>query len=101
MNWLDSVIVALLATAAVLGAYSGLLMQVFRLVGFGASLYGSLRYHAAAGPWLSDNLMKGADPRAITLVAFAGLFLGVYLTIFLATLLLEKGVRATQLQYLN
>jgi uncharacterized membrane protein required for colicin V production len=101
MNWLDSVIVALLATAAVLGAYSGLLMQIFRLVGFGASLYGSLRYHASAVPWLGESLMKGADPRVVAVTAFAGLFLGIYLAIFLATLLMEKGVRATQLQFLN
>jgi uncharacterized membrane protein required for colicin V production len=101
MNWLDSVIVALLATAAVLGAFSGLLMQVFRLVGFGASLYGSLRFHVAIVPWLRDNLMQGADPRALSLVAFGGLFVGIYLSIFVATLLMEKGVRATQLQFLN
>jgi uncharacterized membrane protein required for colicin V production len=34
-------------------------------------------------------------------VAFAATFLVIYLAIFLMTLLLERGVRATQLQYLN
>jgi membrane protein required for colicin V production len=101
MHWLDSSILAVLAAAAVLGAYSGLLMQVFRLVGFGVALYAATLYYGGATEWLKDNLMRGADARTCSLVAFGMLFLGIYLAIFLITLLLERGMRATQLQFVN
>jgi uncharacterized membrane protein required for colicin V production len=101
MHWLDSTILAVLATAAVLGAYSGLLMQLCRLVGFGAALYAAVDLHPGVSTWLQESLMRGADPRTTALVAYAAVFLGIYLAIFLATLLLERGVRAAQLQYIN
>lgn len=101
MHWLDSSILAVLAAAAVLGAYSGLLMQVFRLIGFGVSLYTATLYYGAATVWLKENLMRGAEPRTCSLFAFGMLFLGIYLAIFLITLLLERGMRATQLQFVN
>jgi uncharacterized membrane protein required for colicin V production len=101
MNWLDFLILALLTAAAVLGAYSGLVMQVFRLAGFAVSIYLAQHYYNPAYAWLDTNLMKNADPRAISASAFGGLFLGTYLTIFAVTMLLERGLRATQLQYLN
>jgi uncharacterized membrane protein required for colicin V production len=101
MHWLDSTIVALLAATAVLGAWSGLVMQLFRLVGFGASLYAATCLNASVAAWLGSNLLKGVETRILSAVGFAAAFLGIYLTIFLATLLLERGVRATQLQYLN
>lgn len=101
MHWLDSTIVALLAAAAVLGAWSGLLMQVFRLVGFGAALYLAVTLHPATTGWLQQICLKDGDPRVTSAVVFGGLFLGIYLTIFLATLMLEHGVKAAHLQYLN
>jgi membrane protein required for colicin V production len=101
MHWLDCTILALLAAAGVLGAYSGLLMQVFRLAGFAASLYAASCLHGWATHCLQGSLMKGTDPRAASAVAFASVFLVIYLAIFLATLLGERGVRAAQLQYVN
>jgi uncharacterized membrane protein required for colicin V production len=101
MHWLDNTILAVLAAAAVLGAYSGLLMQVFRLVGFGVALYAATTFNAGATAWLQESWMRGADERACTFVAYGGVFLGVYLAIFLATLVLERGLKAAQLQYLN
>jgi uncharacterized membrane protein required for colicin V production len=101
MHWLDSSILAVLATAAVLGAYSGLLMQLCRLVGFGAALYAAVELHPGVSTWLQESWMRGADPRTSTLVAYAAVFLGIYLAIFFATLVLERCVRAAQLQYIN
>jgi uncharacterized membrane protein required for colicin V production len=101
MHWLDTTIVAVLVAAAVLGAYSGLLMQVFRLVGFAVALYAASLLHEQTAGWLSSNVLRGAEPGVSSAVAYGALFLGVYLLIFLFTLLLERGLRATQLQYLN
>jgi membrane protein required for colicin V production len=101
MHWLDCTILAILAAAAVLGAYTGLLMQLFRLVGFAVALYAATCLHAAVSNWLHDTVMHNADSQVCTAVAFAGLFLAVYLGIFFATWLLERGVNAAQLQYLN
>jgi uncharacterized membrane protein required for colicin V production len=101
MHWLDSTIVALLAATAVLGAWSGLLMQAFRLAGFGASLYAATCLNAWGTNVLGSGVMRGVETRVASATAFAATFLVIYLTIFLLTLLLERGVRATQLQYLN
>ena len=101
MHWLDSTIVALLAASAVLGAWSGLVMQLFRLVGFGASLYAATCLNAWGTNWLSSGLLRGVESRVASAVAFAATFLVIFLAIFLVTLLLERGVKATQLQYLN
>jgi uncharacterized membrane protein required for colicin V production len=101
MHWLDSSILAVLAAAAVLGAYSGLLMQLCRLVGFGAALYAAVELNTGASNWLQESWLRGADQRTSTLVAFAAVFLGIYLAIFFTTQFLERCVRAAQLQYLN
>ncbi|HYV35420.1 MAG TPA: CvpA family protein [Gemmataceae bacterium] len=101
MHWLDSTILAVLAAAAVLGAYSGLLMQVFRLVGFVVAVYAATLLHEPATAWLREKLLRGAEPEVVSAVAYGSLFLGIYVAIFLFTLMLERGVRATQLQYLN
>src|SRR5262249_21173018 len=101
MYWLDSTILAVLAVAAVLGAYSGLLMQGFRLIGFPGSLDRAICLHAWAADHLRDTLMRGAEPQACHTVGFAGVFLGIYLGIFLVTLFLQRSVRAAQLQAVN
>jgi uncharacterized membrane protein required for colicin V production len=101
MHWLDNTILAVLAAAAVLGAYNGLLMQVCRLVGFAAALYAATQLHGGVSAWLAESWMRGADPRTCTMVAFGAVFLGIYLAIFLTTLLVERGLRAAQLQYIN
>jgi uncharacterized membrane protein required for colicin V production len=101
MHWLDSTMVALLAAAAVLGAWSGFVMQVFKLVGFGAALYAASCLNAWGSSWLASGLMRGAETRVCSAVAFALTFLLIYLAIFLTSLLLERGVEATQLQFLN
>jgi len=101
MHWLDNTILAVLAAAAVLGAYSGLLMQLFRLVGFAVALYAATALHGGVTAWLQESLMRKADERTCTLAAYGIVFLGIYLGIFLVTLILERGLRAAQLQYIN
>ena len=101
MHWLDSTFLAVLAAAAVMGAYSGLLMQVFRLVGFGVALYGAKCSNANFALWLRRSMLRDAEPQVCTLAAYGLLFLGIYLAIFLVTVLLERGMRATQLQFFN
>jgi uncharacterized membrane protein required for colicin V production len=101
MHWLDSTILAVLAAAAVLGAYSGFLMQVFRLVGFGFALYGANCFYGKFATWLHQTLLREAETQTCALVAYGLLFLGIYLAVFLFTLLLERGLRATQLQFVN
>ena len=101
MHWLDSTILAGLAAAAVIGAYSGLLMQVFRLVGLAAALYAAACLHNNTTNWLHDSLMRGADTRACDAVAYGTVFLIVYLSIFLTTVALERGMKAVRLQVVN
>jgi len=101
MHWLDSTILALLAAAAVFGAWSGLVNQLFRWAGFGLSLYAAVCLHAWAGERLSVWFLRGADPLVCDILGYAVVFLVVYSVVFLAALLVERGVRAARLQGLN
>jgi uncharacterized membrane protein required for colicin V production len=101
MHWLDSTILALLATAAVLGAYSGVVAQLFRLVGFGIALYAASVLHAPAGKWLAAWALQGADPRVADMVAYAVVFGVVFAAAFLLAGLAQRFIRAARLQPLN
>jgi uncharacterized membrane protein required for colicin V production len=101
MHWLDCTILALLAATAVLGAWSGFVMQVFRLVGFVGAAYVAACLNDWGATWLASGLMHGAEQKICCTVAFGVTFLLIFLAIFLLTLLLERGVEATQLQLLN
>ncbi len=101
MHWLDSTILALLATAAVLGAWSGLIAQLFRLVGFGAALYAASLLHGPAGKWLATWALQGADSRVADVVAYAVVFGVVFVATFLLAGLAQRFIRAARLQPVN
>jgi membrane protein required for colicin V production len=101
MHWLDCTMIALVGTAALFGAWSGLLMQVFRLVGFGLAAYAAVSLHTWADGRLRHWFMDEADANVSRSVAYGLVFLVVYSVIFFATRLLERGVEAAQLQFYN
>jgi uncharacterized membrane protein required for colicin V production len=101
MHWLDCTILALLAATAVLGAWSGFVMQVFRLVGFVGAAYAAACLNDWGSSLLAGSVMRGAEQRICCAVAFGITFLVIFTAIFLLTLLLERGVEATQMQLVN
>jgi uncharacterized membrane protein required for colicin V production len=101
MHWLDNTILAVLVAAALFGAYSGLLMQLCRVVGFGVALYAAMSFQDGVTGWLQESVLRQADERTCTVAAYALVFCGIYLGLFLLTLLVEHSLRAARLQYLN
>jgi uncharacterized membrane protein required for colicin V production len=101
MHWVDNTIVAVLAVAAVLGAYSGALMQLCRLLGLAVAIYAAAALNSGVTAWLVEAAGGKADERSCMFGAYGAVFIGVYLAAFLLTLLLERCVKVAQLQYLN
>jgi membrane protein required for colicin V production len=100
MHWLDITLLIVLALGALLGARSGLLWQVARIVSFGAAFYISIYYHEPIAG-LVGNYVTDGSPLLIAGLAYVGTFLGVYLVLHIITLVLERGVRATRLKTLD
>jgi membrane protein required for colicin V production len=101
MYWLDTTILILLGLAALLGAMSGLLWQLLRVVGFGVALYCSIFGNDWASGVLRDAFLRDADPGVVKAVAYGVVFLAVYLALFLITFLLERALRAVKLKAMD
>ena len=101
MHWLDCTILALLAAAAMFGAWSGLLMQVFRVVGFAAAAYAAISLHPWVESWLRGWLLPDVNVNVCNVVAYSAVFVIVYVAIFIATRLLEHGIKLAKLQFYN
>jgi membrane protein required for colicin V production len=100
MYWLDLVLLLVLGLGALLGARSGLLWQVARVVAFAAAIYACLRYHTVAAGWLLQNI-SGLTPSLLWLLAYGITFLAVYLICFLVFYALEKALRAAHLKLMD
>jgi membrane protein required for colicin V production len=99
--WLDTAILAVLATGALFGALSGLLWQVARVLSCGVAVYASIYLNDWAAQALQEFALHVADPRLAMVLAYLVVFVAIYLTLFCATLLLERAMTAVRLQPLN
>jgi len=101
MYWLDTLILTLLGIGALLGLWSGFLWQVARMaalsLGFSATILGN---EWATGV-LHDHLLAGAEVRVCQAVAYVAVFLIVYLAILQVARMLHRGVRNSELQWLD
>ena len=97
MYWLDFILLVVLGIGMLLGARSGLLWQVARVVTFALAIFACVKYHHLAADWLTQNI-TGMSPLVGGLLAYGVTFLGVYLVCFLVFHLLEKGLRAANLK---
>ncbi len=100
MFWLDIVILVLLGLGAGLGFWSGLLWQVARVVSLGLALYATILLNESATQFL-EEVVRGIDAHVAQGIAYVGVFLGIYLTLFLFTRLLHKAIKATHLELLD
>ena len=101
MHWLDTTILVLIGVGATFGAMSGLLMQVARVVGLSVAVYAAIALNEWASHTLEEAVFQEADPRVSGALAYVLVFVVVYLAIHLATLLLERGLKAVKLQTMN
>jgi membrane protein required for colicin V production len=100
MHWLDITLLVVLTLGALLGARSGLLWQVARLVTFGVAFYVSIFYHEQLADLLG-SYVTGASPFVLSALAYVGSFLGIYLVLFAITALLERVLKASKLKGLD
>ena len=101
MYWLDTTILAVLGVGALFGALSGLLMQLARLVGFAVALYAAIALNDSTTALLQQSFVQDAEPLVARILAYVFVFLAVYLSIFLTTVALERGMKAARLQAVN
>jgi membrane protein required for colicin V production len=101
MHWLDVVILSLLGLGAALGFWSGLIMQIARLVSLGLSIYLTFLLHEPVTQLLHTRVAPEANVSLLRAIAYIGIFLAVYVTLFAVSRLLYKVVRATKLEFLD
>jgi uncharacterized membrane protein required for colicin V production len=98
MYWLDTVILLVLGMGAILGALTGLLWQVLRLGGLIVAVYASIFFHDWAANMLQESFLRGADPNIARVLGYVILFVPIYAIFVVATLLLEKFIKAAKLR---
>jgi membrane protein required for colicin V production len=97
MHWLDFVLLLVLGLGALLGARSGFVWQVARVLVFGVAVYACINYHGVAAERLS-GLLTSTTPAIVWLLAYIVTFVAVCLVGFLLTYGIERLVRAAQLK---
>jgi membrane protein required for colicin V production len=101
MHWLDITLLVVLGIGALFGARSGLLWQIARIVTFGVAIYVCLYYHDYAASLIAPYLMEGTPPTVSTVAGYIVTFLGVYLVLYVITLILEKALKAAKLKTMD
>jgi membrane protein required for colicin V production len=101
MHWLDITLLIVLGIGALLGARSGLLWQVARIVTFAVAIYVCLYYHDYAAGLIAPYLTEGTPPTVATVAGYIVTFLGVYLVLYGITLILERMLKAAKLKTMD
>jgi uncharacterized membrane protein required for colicin V production len=101
MHWLDVTLLALLALGAGLGFWSGLIMQVARLLCFGLAIYLTFLLNEPVTRLLHDRVAPEAHINLLHGIAYVAVFLVVYIGLFALSRLIYRVVRATKLETLD
>jgi membrane protein required for colicin V production len=101
MHWLDVTLLALLAIGAGLGFWSGLIMQVARLLSFGLSIYLTFLLNEPVTRLLHERVAPDANVNLLHGIAYIAVFLVVYVALFALSRLIYKVAHATKLETLD
>ena len=101
MHWLDVTLLALLAIGAGLGFWSGLIMQVARLLSFGLSIYLTFLLNEPVTRLLHERVAPDANVNLLHGIAYVAVFMVVYVTLFALSRLIYKVAHATKLETLD
>jgi membrane protein required for colicin V production len=101
VHWLDLTLLALLGLGAALGFWSGLIMQIARLLSLAVSIYATLLLNEPATQLLHQRIAPEANVSLLRGIAYVVVFLVVYVTLFALSRLLYRMVRATKLETLD
>ena len=91
LNWVDIVILILLARASYIGIRKGLFIEITKVLGVVSGLFVATMQHSRLGQKLSERL--NLDPVVANNVAFWALLLAVYLGARLVGFVLEKVLK--------
>jgi membrane protein required for colicin V production len=100
MHWLDILILVVLGVGAAMGFCTGLLWQVARVVSLGLSLYLAILTNTDAADWLGEQ-WRDLNPAVNRVVAFVGVFLIVYLTLYFITRAIHKIIKESKLETID
>jgi membrane protein required for colicin V production len=101
MHWLDVTLLALLALGAGLGFWSGLIMQVARLLCFGLSIYLTFLLNEPVTRLLHERVAPEAHVNLLRGIAYIAVFLVVYISLFALSRVIYRVVKATKLETLD
>jgi membrane protein required for colicin V production len=101
MYWLDTVILVFLAVGAGLGAWTGLVKQIVRILGFIAALLGAIFLHGWAANWLQQTFLKGADAAVSDALAYVTVFVVIFAAFVVTAMAVERGIKAAKLKWLD
>lgn len=92
-HWLDISLVAVVVVGAAIGAWRGVLRQTVRLITYVISFYLTMHLHEPVEAFIKTRLQEVADEISRT-HSFLATLMGVYLGLYLVTLLGERVLKA-------
>jgi membrane protein required for colicin V production len=98
MYWLDSTILVLLALGALVGAWTGFLWQVARILSLALSLYAAILANDSVTRLFQDTFLNGMDDRIPHAIAYVAVFIVVYLILHQLVWVLDRLIRAVRLE---
>jgi uncharacterized membrane protein required for colicin V production len=101
MHWLDLSLLALFGLGAALGFWSGLIMQIARLICLAVSIYATLFLNETATRLLHERVAPDAHINLLRGISYVGVFLIAYLILFALSRLVYRVVRATKFEMLD
>jgi membrane protein required for colicin V production len=100
VNWLDLIIIAIVATGAVYGLFRGILRMATTLVSLVAGIYLALLYYAEVGS-LVQKWFPSASATVATALGYAAVFLVVFVIVEAIGHLLMHVVQTVNLGWLD
>ncbi|HAD82323.1 MAG: hypothetical protein A2509_09295 [Candidatus Edwardsbacteria bacterium RIFOXYD12_FULL_50_11] len=98
MNWIDIIILILLALAVGIGFKKGLVQEIVGILALVVAFFLALKLHPAAAGGL-QKMFKGIPPHLAPTIGFVVMFLAAFLAITIAGWLLSKIIKATPLDF--
>lgn len=97
MNWLDILILVLLAVAVIIGLKRGVIGIILSIAGMVVGVLLAIRYYAP----LAERLTFISSETGARIAAFAIIFVGVLIVARLIAWLLSKGASALMIGWIN
>ena len=101
MHWLDLSLLALISVGAGLGYWSGLIMQIARLICFAVSIAATLFLNEPVTCFLHEHIIEGAHINLLRGISYVFVFILTYIALFALSRLVYKVVKETKLEVLD